>query len=182
MGSGVALVIVILDRLVLSPWLSHAKSVRGEIHQMQHALQAHQRLLVRRDDVLEELKRYRRFLQPPIADDLQMAAFLKEVQEMAAQTHIEVGEIKPLPVEADEAAKRYSLEVRFQCTLDQWIQFVFLIETSPSLFEVVRAGLSTQEGQPDQLEGYLRVRNATMQAGASKAQADIGGLHATAVQ
>ena len=60
-------------------------------------------------------------------------------------------------METEESAKRYSLEVRFHCTLEQWVDFVFQIESSPSLFGVLRANLSVQEDQPDQLAGYLRL-------------------------
>ena len=72
-GSGVVLLIVLLDRLVLSPWSRHAHTVRQEIHDMERALQTHQRLLARKERVFEELKRYQQYLQPPIADELQVA-------------------------------------------------------------------------------------------------------------
>jgi len=172
-GTGVVLVIVVMDRFVLSPWLRHAKAVRQEIHEMEQALQSYQRLLGRKQPVLQEFARYERYLQPPIANDLQMAALLKEVQELAGQSHVEISEIKPLAVEADEVAKRYPLEVRFQCTLDQWVDFVFRIDSSPSLFEVIRAGLSRQEDRPDRLNGYLRVMSAV--GNAQMANANING-------
>ena len=156
-GAGVVFVIVVMDRLVLSPWIRHAKAVRQEIRKMERALQSYQRLLGRKEPVMRELGRYQRYLKPPLADELQMAALLKDVQDMAAQSHVEIGEIKPLAVEADESAKRYSLEVRFECTLEQWVDFVFQIENSPSLFGVLRANLSVQEDQPDRLAGYLRL-------------------------
>ena len=177
-GSGVVLVIVILDRLVLGPWAGHAQHVRQEIRQMERAIQSHQRLLVRKDRVMQELTRYQRYLQPAIADDLHMAALLKELQEMAGQSHVEVGEIKPLTVETAETLKRYPFEVRFQCTLEEWVQFVFLIETSPSLYEVTRASLTTQEDKPDRLEGSLRVLSVTVHAEAAPVQADARGMHA----
>ena len=89
-GAGVVFVIVVMDRLVLSPWIRHAKAVRQEIHKMERALQSYQRLLGRKEPVIQELGRYQRYLKPPLADELQMAALLKDVQEMAAQSHIEV--------------------------------------------------------------------------------------------
>ena len=181
-GCGVVLTIVILDRLVLSPWLRHAKTVRQEIHKMERTLQSYQRLLVRKESVLQELARYQRYLQPPIADDLQMAALLKEIQELAGQSHVDIGEIKPLSVEADAVAKRYALEVRFQCTLEQWVDFVFRIETSPSLYEVMRASLSTQEDHPDRLEGYLRVMSAAVNTTTPSAGIGAQATHVVATR
>lgn len=157
MAGGAVVVVVLMDRLVLSPWLGHARMVRQEISRMEAALHSHGRLLERRGRVLGELVKYEPYLKPPVADDLQMAALLKEIQDLAGQSGVEVGEIKPLTVESDGPTKDYSLELRFNCTLDQWVDVVFRLESSPSLFEVIRAGLSTQEERPGQLAGYLRV-------------------------
>lgn len=156
-GCGVAVLVVLLDRLVLSPWSAHIAKVRQEIAQMEEALITHERLVARKERVFHELERHRRYIRQAIADDLQMAALLKEVEDMAAQSQLVLNEIKPLRTEADEVIKRYLLEVRFACTPQQWAEFVFRIETSPSLYEVVRANLSVQDDQPELLEGYLRV-------------------------
>ena len=161
-GSGLVFLIVLLDRLVLSPWLGHARSVRREIRAMEEALLSHQRLLSRQARVEAALERYQPYLRPPIADDLQTAALLKELEQIAIASHVAVGEVKPLPIEKDAVAKRYPLEVRFNCTPEEWIEFVFRIETSPSLFEIQRAGLAVTEDSPNQLEGFLRVVGAAV--------------------
>ena len=177
-GSGVVLLLVMLDRLVLSPWSRHGEIVHQEIARMEEALQNHQRLLARKDRVMGKLARYRRYLKPAVADDLHMAALLKEVEEIAAQTNVHVIEIKPLTVEAGEVVTRYALEVRFECKLDAWAEFVYHVEASPALFEVVRAGLSVGEEKPDRLEGYLRVASAAVHAKSARAHADAGSPHA----
>ena len=160
--SGMIVLALVLDRIVLNPWLRHARTVRQEIHRMEEALQTHQRLLARQERVTAELKRHARYLQPPIADDLQMAALLKEVQSLAGDSQIQVNEIKPLATEQGGGSKRYALEVRFECTLDEWVDFIHRLETSPSLYEVIRAGLATQEDVPEKLQGYLRVVSAVI--------------------
>ena len=177
--SGVIVLIVLLDRLVLGPWSTHTRAVRQEIAQMEQALQRHQRLLARQDRVMAELDRYQRYLTPAIADDLQMAVLLKEVEDLAGKSHVKVAEIKPLAVEADETAKRYPLDVRFECTLEEWVEFVYSIETSPSLFEIVRAGLSVQEDVPDRLDASLRLVSAFMREDRSPEHPDEEGTHAT---
>lgn len=164
-GCAVALFIVALDRLVLSPWGRHAQTMQHEIREMEQALQGHQRLLARKDRVLAELGRYQRYLKPAVADDLQMAALLKEVEELAGDSQVHLNEVKPLTVEASVPAKRYSLEVRFECTLEEWVDFVFRLQSAPSLYEVARASLSVQEEAPDRLAASLRLVSASLQAG-----------------
>ena len=163
-GSGIVLSLVALDRLVLNPWARHAQTVRQDIQRLEASVQTHARLIERRDHVFNELARHQRYLQPAVADDLQMAALLKELEEIATRSGVLVAEIKPLTTEQAEFSKRYALEVRFQATLEQWVAFVFNIEMSPSLYGVVRAGLSVQPEHPDQLEGSLRLESAALVA------------------
>jgi len=162
LGSGLILLTLLLDRGVINPWLRHARHVREETRRLEEVLQRQNHLLARRERVFSELARYQRYLQPAVADDLQMAALLKEIEQLAGEARLSVTEIKPLDVETDETSKRYVLEVRFACTLEDWITFVHRLETSPSLYTIVRAGLSKEEERPEGLEGFLRVMSTTL--------------------
>jgi len=159
-GCGVVLLVVMLDQVVIRPWTKHAKTIRQEIARMEESLQVQQRLLARRDRILAELEQYARYRRPIIADDQQMAALLKEIEEFATRSEVELTEIKPLAVESDATARRYPLEFRFRCTTEQWVELVYQIETSPSLFEIVRAGMSLDDEEPDRLDAYLRLVSA----------------------
>jgi hypothetical protein len=170
-GSGIALLVVLLDRLVLNPWVRHARAIRHEIQHMEEELLSHERLLMRKDRVSMELQRHQRYLHPAVADDLQTAAFLKEIEAIAGQSHVTIDEIKPLPSEVDELSRRYVLDVRFACTPEEWAEFVYRLETSPSLFEVLRASLASQDDTPDQLAGSLRVVSAAL-----KTEPTLSGL------
>jgi hypothetical protein len=174
LGSGVVLSMLLLDRLVLHPWLRHAQTIRAETRRLEDTLQTHYRLMEREEGVLADVARHQRYLQPAVADDLEMAALLKELDELARQGHVLVGEIKPLATETVESAKRYALEVRFQCTMEEWLGFVHAIERSPSLYEIVRAGLGRQEEAQDRLEGYLRLESAAILAQTPSPPAEPG--------
>jgi Tfp pilus assembly protein PilO len=156
-GSAVILLMVVLDRLVLTPWLRHAQTVRQEIHRMEQSLNHYSRLLSRRDYVLAQRERYQRYLRSPLPDELQMAGLLKEIEGLAERSRIHLAEVKPLPQEGDETTRRYSLDVQFDCTLEEWVDFIIEVEASPSLFQIVRSTLATQEDAPDRLKGSLRV-------------------------
>lgn len=127
---------------------------------MEQVLVQHQRLLARRDRVETERMQYESYLRPAMADDLQTAALLKEIEGLASESQVKLIEIKPLGVESDERVRRYTLDVRFNGTLEEWVTFVFSLETSPSLFEIMRAGVSVPEESPDQLDATLRVMSA----------------------
>ena len=181
-ASGIVLLIVVMDRAVLHPWLRQAQLVTQQIHGMERTLRRHSQFLARKDRVLAQLEAYRQYLRPVQADELHMASLLKEVEGLAHDSHVTLGEIKPLAVETNPLVKRYPLDVQFECTLEEWVDFVIRIESSPSLFQVVRANLSVSEDSSDKLKGLLRVVGTAMQPKESGPQARLGGHDATAIR
>ena len=179
-GCGVVLLVVMLDQVVLRPWAKHAKTIRQEIARMEESMQVQQRLLARRDRILAELESYARYRRAPVADDLQMAALLKEIEDLAVRSEVELTEMKPLAVESDAATRRYPLELRFRCTTEQWVNLVYQIETSASLFEFVRAGIALDDQHPDQLDASLRLVSATQTEQPSRAGTEETGDETTA--
>jgi Tfp pilus assembly protein PilO len=173
--SGVVLLVVLLDRLVLSPWLHHAHTVREEARQMESALQKYQRLLSRKDQVLADLEAHRRYLHPRVEDELAIASLLQELEGIA-QTHgVKLSEIKPQPTVQGELATRYTLDVRFECQMEEWVDFIFGIETSNAPFGIAQAALSVSDETPDRLEGYVRVVSVAAATGEPAAGASAPG-------
>ena len=179
-GSGVILLMLLLDRLVLNPWLNHARTVRKEIQTMEQALNHYGRLLARKQYVLAQHERYQRYLRSPLPDELQMASLLKEIEGLAEKSQIQLAEVKPLAPEGTGATRRYSLDVTFECTLEEWVNFLIELESSPSLFQVVRSTLATQADVPDRLRGTLRVASAALRPKPSAALTREGETYAWA--
>ena len=182
-GSGLVLLIVIMDRLVLSPWLRQGQAIAEETRRMERALQHYSQLLWRKDRVFAQLDAYRQYLRPTLVDELQTASLLKELEGMAGESHVTLAEIKPLAVEENALMKRYPMDVQFECTLEEWVDFVIRVESSPSLFQIVRASMAVQSEHADRLKASLRVVGAAMQPKEPGAQASLG-LHdaATAIR
>ena len=161
-GCGVVLLIVILDRLVLSPWFKQVETIKADTVRLEQSLQQHGRLLSRKGYIDEQMATYQKYLRKPLPDELQTAMLIKELETMAAQSRILHPEIKPLAVQTDALSLHYPLDLGFECTLEEWVDFVIQIESSPSMFEVTRAALATNPDAPDRLKGSLRVVSTAM--------------------
>ncbi|MBI4342935.1 MAG: hypothetical protein HY599_06175 [Candidatus Omnitrophica bacterium] len=162
-AGGVIIVLAVLfDRLVFNSYLRHAQTVHRETQRLERTLKHYDRLLQRKAQVDAQLGAYQRYLRAPIADELQMAMLLKEVEGLAGETGVTLGEVKPLPPEADELSRRYSLDIQFECTLERWVDFVTRVETSPSLYQILRATLAADEDLPDRLAASLRVTSKSV--------------------
>jgi hypothetical protein len=177
-ASGVVIVLWLLDAFVLHPWLRHGQMIRQEIRDLERSLADHRQLLSRKRAVFAQEAQYVEFLRPSLTDELQMAALLKEVEGLAERSQVELGEIKPLGAQADALTKQYSLDVRFGCTLESWIQFIVAVEASPSLFQISRAEVALNEEEPDQLDASLRLVSVVLQQ-PSFLKPETADVHAT---
>jgi hypothetical protein len=161
-ASGAVVMVVLLDRLVLSPWIRHARTIREEATRLEDAVERADRLLLRREEIAAELAAYQRYLGPPVEAELQMASLLQEVEDLAAASGVTIGEIKPLGTTREGRTVRHTLDIRFEADTAAWVDFVFRLETSPLLFSLVQSGLTVPEEQSDRLQGYLRAVNSSV--------------------
>jgi len=149
--------LVAMDRLVVASWWHHMVNFREEIDRSEHSLVTQQRLLDRKDSLLTDEQKYQEYLRPGAASELQMATLLKEIENLAHQAQVSLEEVKPLTSEESDLSQTYVFEVHSESSLDQWVRFVHLVETSHTLFKVQRAKLEKKEDKQDLLKGYLRL-------------------------
>ena len=87
-----------------------------------------------------------------------MASLLREIETLGKESGISLGEIKPLATQGDDGSvQEYVFEIHSTCTLKQWIHFVYLLQSSNSLFQVDRATVAATEGNPGVLDSALRL-------------------------
>lgn len=181
-GCGLIVLAVIFDRFVFSSYVRHAQTVRRETQRLEQTLKHYGRLLQRKAQVDEQLSAYQRYLRAPVAEELQMAMLLKEVEGMATETGIMLGEVKPLASQKDELSTRYALDIQFECTLEGWVDFVTRVETSPSLYQIQRATLLVSEDIPDRLTASLRVFSKSVRSPSPSGPLARNPDHATATR
>ena len=181
-GSGVILLAVLFDRLVFSPYIGHAQNIRQETQRLEQTLKHYDRLLQRKPQVDAQLNTYQRYLRAPIASELQMAMLLKEIETLAGQTGVTLGEVKPLPPEEDALSTRYSLDIQFECTLETCVDFITQVETSASLYQIQRATMQVSEDIPDRLTASLRVSSKSARSSSPSGPLAKETTHATATR
>lgn len=164
-----ALVIAIvgMDRLVLGPWLRQMQATREDIRRLEHVIRSDRELLRRTPQILGQAEAYREYLQPAGQPaELDMASLLREVETLGSRSGVALGAVKPLQGagEAQEAAEGeapeappLAIEVDYKGSLDEWVHFLYLLETSQALFDIERATVARIDEGSSQVEGSLRV-------------------------
>ena len=155
MGSALVVVAVILDRAVMGPWWQHTRRVREDIHRLELSITTHDRLLSRKDQIDAKGKLYEDYIGTERPGVLDMASLIREIESVGKDSGITLGEVKPL--EGAELGQAFIVEVQYQGSMEQWMQFLYLLQTSKSLLTIERASAQKQENSPDQLEGAVRI-------------------------
>ncbi|HEX9780011.1 MAG TPA: hypothetical protein VGB20_02220 [bacterium] len=165
-----ALGLVALDRLAIGPWWRHIQDVRADIRELEDTLQVHRRLLERRPQIDARIAAYEEHLRLAGARDVELATLLREIEDFGDKSGLVIGEVRPVEEPVAGSYQARAFEFQFQGSLSEWMRFVYLLETSPSMFQVRRATVGLQE-EAGGLSGTIRVLSlgitATDAAGSS---------------
>lgn len=160
LGAGVVMIlsVLVLDKVILGPWMEHTRRVREEIQGLERTVWTYQQLLDRRDLILAQAEAYGSTLEKAGTQQMDVAALLREIETFGKESGISLGEVRPTTVQTEEGAPHeYIFDIQTSGTFRQWIHFIYLVQASDSLFELDRATLSAAEKNPGMLDGSLRL-------------------------
>ncbi len=159
---GLALSLVAMDRFVITPWFRHMAALSQEIQNLERFLAKQRGLLDRGESVQVDVDRFGKYLRPGTAPGLQTATLLKEIQGFANQSQVTIQEIKLQPVGENDLYYTFTFDVQAESSFAQWVRFVYMVETSHSLFEIEKTKVGVKEAKPDHLEVSLRLKAIAM--------------------
>ncbi len=154
--------VVASDRLVLAPWLSYRKKIKKEIKVLEQKLSGRNLLLSRQLNIIGDEAVYKKYMHKGLSSEVEIAAFLKEIESLGAESQVSLQEIRPMPTEGGEWYQTYGLEVHYLATLPEWTKFVYLIENSPSLLTIERADVGLEKEGSKTLKGLMRVKRLVL--------------------
>lgn len=163
----VVLFLVAGDRLVLGPWLDHGAKLTKQIRGLENGIKGQRKILARRNIIQSEARVYGSFLQKARTPEIEMASFLKEIEDLARQSGVSLQEVRPLPSSAGDLFREFSLDVNFAAKLTDWLTFVHAVESSASLFTIERAQVGIEEEGKETLKGQMRISRRVLTEGES---------------
>ena len=96
------------------------------------------------------------------ASEVELAAFLKEIENLAAQSQLSLQEVRPISTEGGEWYQEYGLEVHCLASLAEWTKFVYLIESSTSMLTIERAAMGLEKEGSKTLKGSMRIKRLVL--------------------
>ncbi len=157
-----AVMVVAMDRLVISPWWSHTQPLRKEIAKMETAIRTQQQLISRRPVIMAEAVGYGEAFRDPTGTPPDMAGLLRELESLGTQSGLQLGEVKPLAASGEGSG--VALDVQYTGPFQAWVHFVYLLQTSPSLLEIDRAVVAMDDLETSMLKGSVRLTSYAVRA------------------
>ncbi len=163
MIAGAAVLLVVAsDRLVLGPWSHYINEVRKEIVETEIRVLQAKKLFERKDATYQEGEAYRSFLTLGQTPELEMAALLREIEQLSQQADVSLQEVKPLQAEKTEDYEEYGVEVYFESEFPQLLEFIEKVESSSFVFLVEKASVIRKDEESGLLKGFLRIKRLVM--------------------
>lgn len=158
----VVLMVVASDRLVFGPWTHYIKKVRHEIVETEIRVAQAKKLFERKEATFQEGEAYRSFLKLGQTPELEMAALLREIEQLSRQADVSLQEVKPLQAEKTEDYEEYGVEVYFESEFPALLEFIEKIESSEFVLVIEKASILRKDEESGILKGFLRIRRLVM--------------------
>jgi Tfp pilus assembly protein PilO len=163
-GAGVLIVcLVLLDRVVLTPWWRYTRRVNEEIRKLDREIAARGIFLSRQAEIQGKVEGFRSVIRLAQSPEVEMANLVREIDTLAVKSGVVLGPVAPQPVtEPLGTYQEHALDVQYQGTLEQAVRFVHALEASTALFRVDRADLELEKRDSDILKGSMRLTSTAM--------------------
>lgn len=153
-----------LDQLVLGPWWQGVLDTRKEIRVLEESLLTQKQLLSREDRVMAEMSAFQKLVRFAGSKEVELATLLREIESFGRRSGLALGEVKPLPTETDGPYQERAFQIEWEGSASQWVRFVYMLETSSSLYQVDQATVNIKDKTTGMLEGRMRLTSIAVQA------------------
>ena len=174
MAGALILSVMALDRGVLGPWLRHTRTIHQEIQRLEAMIRNDRELSRRKPKILEQAQTYQEYLSLTPSPEPDMASLLREIETLGSRSGVSLGRVKPLEETTEGLPQRFAIEVEYKGSLQEWVHFVYLLQTSRSLFEVERATVARMQEGSSQVQGSLRLTSQVNHGGQGAAANPAG--------
>ena len=83
------------------------------------------------------------------SDDQVMSAILAEIEGVATQVNMRIADMKPKRVRQVDFYNHFSVSLAVDASLVDVMHFIYVLQTSPHMFEIEELNLNNNAGRPD---------------------------------
>ena len=135
-GTSLVLAALFMDRLILTPARYQIKLLDTKIRDEENAIRKSLQVLLRKDQITTDVKRFAVFSMDVKKPEEQMTSFLKEIENIADKASVSLLYVKPGNEKEGEETKKYLANLECEGQMEEIVSFFYRIEDSVNLLEI----------------------------------------------
>ncbi|MFC1631232.1 GspMb/PilO family protein [Candidatus Omnitrophota bacterium] len=157
------IMLVLLDRVVLSPILSRIRSLTDEIVAQENVIRKNLHIVSQKGRIKKEMDKYASFIVAAQSEDEEMGAFLQEIEDLANESSVYVIDIKAVGTETADVLKKYLLKLNCEAQMEQLTKFFYSIENAQTMLKIEQFDLRPKTAGLTVLRCALSISKAVLQ-------------------
>ncbi|MCU0666229.1 MAG: hypothetical protein MUF05_03930 [Candidatus Omnitrophica bacterium] len=158
------LVMAIFDRLVLSAILAKIGSQEEQIRMQELSIKKNLKILSQKDLIQKQDQEFSVYLSNATSQEEELSSILKEIETLANKANVSLGEIKPVDLKEEKLMKKYSVSLSCEATMEQLADFIFRLETSNSLFNIVSYNIASKDKEKGTVKCNMSITKTVVAA------------------
>lgn len=150
--------LALFDRLVFAPLTGEITKLNEEIRSEINLIKSDIHILQYKDNIVDKYIHYGKyFAQEGLSQEERIAKFLNEIEDSAKKASITLTNINPVNVKEEGADIEYNLTIECLGTMTNFLEFVYAVENSQKMLNVVSYTLSPKNREEYQVKATLTV-------------------------
>ncbi len=130
--------------LVLKPALAKNRVLNKEINNTRAKLKKYLQLLAQKEEIESKFNKFSASQNNPDFEGNAAIGALSEIENLAKKANIRIIDLRPQSLETGDLYKEALIELKTEGTMDNYLKFIYTIESSLSLLKIKRFELNVQ--------------------------------------
>jgi len=158
LGLGIAIALLALfDRVVIGPLSAKTHYLNQEIKLAELDLCRDLRNLDEKESVTREFQDYAKYVKQMGSDEEEMARFLREVENLAHKSSVNLLDVKPQMPQSKDLRKQFTVEVEAEGDMPAIVMFLHQLNTSDCLLRSEKIALKLIQKEKSLLRASILV-------------------------
>ena len=158
LGLGIAIALLALfDRVVIGPLSAKTHYLNQEIRLAELDLCRGLRSLDEKESVTKEFQDYAKYVKQMGSDEEEMARFLREVENLAHKSSVNLLDVKPQMPQSKDLQKQFTVEAEAEGDMPAIIMFLHQLNTSDCLLRSEKIALKLIQKEKSLLRASILV-------------------------
>lgn len=129
---------------ILKPTIIKWRQLNRQVLNKEIELKRNIKYIKQKKEVGNIYQKYTAYIKRAGTEETEMAALLNEVEKVASTSGIRIANIRPKPTKDLQFCRKYILELNCEATMQDYIGFIYNLQTSGQLIRVEQLKVTSQ--------------------------------------